>query len=195
MAYLDTQGMGKLSLVDQVHFSFYYLGQHILFIVRYPINRHICLYFDLECDGLIEIESCTASSQSNHNSGCNNVISGEKEWEIKPTDIASPWIQIFLQNEYDLRQLWIEQSKNGDNQFSEIDIEFSDGSSLKNYELPGNDQLPNRDGWNIVILPIGTRSQFVKIIRKRIKGPDSRGGLAKLKVFGCLQSNFDFNQS
>ena len=157
------------------------------------MNRRICVSFDLECDGSTEIESCTASSQSNDNWGCNYVISGEREWEIHPTDTASPWIQIFLKNEYDLRQLWIKQSKKVDNHFSEIDIEFSDGSSLGNYKLPGNHELPNHAGWIIVILPIGTRSRFVKIIRKRSQGPDSQGALAKLKVVGCLQSNFIFN--
>ena len=153
------------------------------------------LSLDLECDGSPEIESCTASSQSNDNWGCNYVIIGEREWEINPSDTTSPWIQIFLKHEYALRQLRIKQSKNDANWFSEIDIEFSDGSILGNHTLPMKHELPNQSDWITIILPIGTHSRFVKIVRKRSHGPDTRGGLAKIEVVGCIISNFVFSMN
>ena len=75
----------------------------------------------------------------------------------------------------------IKQSSLLDKRFSQIDIEFSGGKSIRNLDLTA------QDDW-ITIAPLnGTFSRYVNITRKKSRGPQNIGAIAEIRAFGCLQ--------
>ena len=129
------------------------------------------------------IDNCIASSELNDNWDCHKVYSGPegREWEIDSDDNVSPWIKVFLSHDYYLHQLMIKQSGTLDKRFTQIDIEFSGGKSMRNLDLQA------QDDW-ITIAPLnGAFSRYVNITRKKSRGPPNIGAMAEIRAFGCLQ--------
>ena len=143
----------------------------------------------LECHDEAKIVNCNASSGVfGSNWGCDKVYSdtAERDWEIAPNDQTSPWIQIDLEHEYEIRQLRIKQRGREEDRFMQVDIKFSDGASKDQCNLP------NHADWIEIPLEKRPISKFVKIIRKKSMRSTDKGGLDKIKVFGCQRGNFDF---
>ena len=149
---------------------------------KYLSHRLIQFCIDSECSELALVDNCTSSSDANSGWDCHKVYSGpeDREWEIRGSDNMSPWIKLILKNEYYLHQLMVKPSTNPDNRFSQIDIEFSNGTSIRKLDLA------NQEDWIPIVPPNGTLSRYVKIIRRKSRGPTERGAIAKIRVFGCL---------
>ena len=79
----------------------------------------------------------------------------------------------------------IKQRQRDDNRFKEVHIKFSDDTSLDQYELG------NHADWIEIPLLNGTLSHFVKIIRKSSMRSPDKGGLDRIKVFGCRRGNLN----
>ena len=138
---------------------------------------------------MAHIDNCTASSESNSNWDCHKVYSGpeDREWEIDSDDNVTPWIKVILRHNYYLHQLMIKQSSKLDSRFTQIDIEFSGGKSIRNQDLRATDD------W-ITIAPLnGIFSRYVNITRKKSRGPTNIGRIAEIRAFGCLQGTLSEN--
>ena len=104
---------------------------------------------------------------------------GEDEggWQTVEKDV-SPWIQINLKQEYALCQIMILQIDSI--KFRRINIEFSDGTKIR------DQQLTNAVEWNIVKLPNVIKSKFVNISRTETWGdPINNSGIKRIKGIPC----------
>ena len=183
--------MGSVSIEDQVHFIYISLEAVLLFDHYEKFHYPIIWYLSyLGCHDELKIVNCTASSGLfGSNWGCDKVYSdnSERSWEIATDDQTSPWIQVDLAHGYELHQLRIKQRENDEYRFKQVDIKFSNEASSLQYDLP------NHAEWIQIILPKATMSQFVKITRTTSMRSPDKGGLHRIKAFGCRDSNYNPN--
>lgn len=130
------------------------------FALILQLKFYLVLKCNTNCNYEVEITNCSASSvyaEAGHKYGCKKAFDKDasSQWESSKKD-KNPRMQLDFKDSLHLRSINLFQPENYKYRFRNIDIQFSDTSTLS-YELKDN------KGWDNVTLSNDTVSRYVII--------------------------------